>query len=195
MICENCSLDHNGNYGSGRFCSEKCARGFASKEKREEINIKISKTLGGPNHIYIPKEQFCLYCGNKLKGNQKKFCSNTCSVEYKYLININKWLLDVFDFSYSIKCPSFIRRYLWEQHDGGCSRCGWKEVNPLLKRPMLEVEHIDGDCLNHSYKNVVLLCPNCHTLTSTYRALNRGNPKRNKNITYGGRSYKNVIRE
>jgi hypothetical protein len=35
--CENCGEDHDGSYGSGRFCSIKCARGFSTKEKRKEI--------------------------------------------------------------------------------------------------------------------------------------------------------------
>lgn len=45
MICENCSNKHQGKYGSGRFCSVNCARGFSTKSKRQEINKKISKRL------------------------------------------------------------------------------------------------------------------------------------------------------
>lgn len=43
--CENCDNDHNGEYGSGRFCSVKCAKCFSTKAKRSLINEKISKTL------------------------------------------------------------------------------------------------------------------------------------------------------
>ena len=35
--CENCKNEHDGSYGSGRFCSIKCSRGFSTKEKRKEI--------------------------------------------------------------------------------------------------------------------------------------------------------------
>ena len=45
MICENCKEKHSGSYGSGRFCSNKCARGFSTKEKRSEINFKVSQKL------------------------------------------------------------------------------------------------------------------------------------------------------
>jgi len=45
MKCENCKNGHNGNYGSGRFCSSKCARGFSTKVKRKEINEKISNSM------------------------------------------------------------------------------------------------------------------------------------------------------
>ena len=45
MICENCEKEHNGSYGSGRFCNNICARGFSTKLKRKEINIKVTKTF------------------------------------------------------------------------------------------------------------------------------------------------------
>jgi hypothetical protein len=47
MNCENCEIDHDGSYASGRFCTAKCARSFSSKVKREEINQKVSATLKG----------------------------------------------------------------------------------------------------------------------------------------------------
>ena len=47
MKCENCGIEHNGSYGSGRFCCLKCARGFSTKNKRQEINEKVSKKLAG----------------------------------------------------------------------------------------------------------------------------------------------------
>lgn len=43
MICENCGNEHEGTFGSGRFCCKKCARGFSTKAKRSLINIAISK--------------------------------------------------------------------------------------------------------------------------------------------------------
>jgi ribosomal protein S27AE len=44
-ICENCGAEHDGKYGSGRFCSSKCSRGFSTKAKRKEINEKVSATI------------------------------------------------------------------------------------------------------------------------------------------------------
>lgn len=34
----------------------------------------------------------------------------------------------------------------------------------------LEIEHIDGDNYNNAKTNLCLLCPNCHSLTSTFRS-------------------------
>ncbi len=45
----------------------------------------------------------------------------------------------------------------------------------------LEIDHIDGNSDNNSEENLRLVCPNCHSLTSTYRGTNRGN---GRNITW-----------
>ena len=51
MNCESCKVEHDGNYGSGRFCDAKCARAFSTKSKRKEINDKVSEKLKGrPSH-------------------------------------------------------------------------------------------------------------------------------------------------
>ena len=69
-------MEHDGSYGSGRFCSIKCSRGFSTKAKRKEINEKISKKLK-KNPKYIIS---CLNCGNNIKTHNKKrkYCSTIC---------------------------------------------------------------------------------------------------------------------
>ena len=100
MKCENCSKEHDGSYGSGRFCSSKCARGFSTKEKRDEINRKVSaKVTGrkqskerrlktsGKNHpnwkggYSVLEERVCLECGSFYKRPSKNFCSKECWIK------------------------------------------------------------------------------------------------------------------
>lgn len=38
MICENCGKEHNGTYGSGRFCSSFCSHSFGTKNISDEAN-------------------------------------------------------------------------------------------------------------------------------------------------------------
>lgn len=38
MICENCGREHNGIYGSGRFCSSFCSHSFVAKNISDEAN-------------------------------------------------------------------------------------------------------------------------------------------------------------
>ncbi|MFL5823858.1 MAG: HNH endonuclease [Solirubrobacteraceae bacterium] len=54
-----------------------------------------------------------------------------------------------------------------------CERCGlteWRE-KPLS----LELHHVNGDGLDNRLENLELLCPNCHSQTSTWGGRNRGN--------------------
>lgn len=77
-----------------------------------------------------------------------------------------------------IDVSKHIRKYLFEKFDNKCSRCGWSEINPYTNRLPLEIEHIDGDATNNKEENLTLLCPNCHSLTKTYRGANKGNGTR-----------------
>ena len=76
MICQNCNKEYNILYGSGRFCSEKCARGFSTKNKRQEINKKVSQKLSYPLIIKI-----CEYCKIEFIAKKKNqiFCSKRCA--------------------------------------------------------------------------------------------------------------------
>lgn len=67
-----------------------------------------------------------------------------------------------------------IRRYLFDKYKNKCARCEWGEINLHTGKIPLEVEHIDGIHTNNIETNLILLCPNCHSLTGTYRSLNNG---------------------
>lgn len=67
-----------------------------------------------------------------------------------------------------------IRFYLFDKYDSKCTKCGWCSVNKHTGRIPLHVEHIDGNWKNNEESNLTLLCPNCHSLTSTHGSLNKG---------------------
>lgn len=46
--------------------------------------------------------------------------------------------------------------------------------NPYTNTIPLEIDHINGDSEDNSEENLRLICPNCHSLTATYRGANRG---------------------
>lgn len=51
-----------------------------------------------------------------------------------------------------------------------CENCGLEE---WMGSPIsLEVHHKDGDELNSVLENLQLLCPNCHSMTDTYKGKN-----------------------
>jgi len=85
MKCENCQEEHQGEYGSGRFCTCKCARGFSTKAKRKEINAKVSSwnKVNNPS-TYI--EICCKQCGKsktlRIGKINQVFCSHTCASKF-----------------------------------------------------------------------------------------------------------------
>lgn len=54
MICENCGKEHDGSYGSGRFCCKECARSFSTK-KDHTNQKKEAKCVDCGKIIYIGK--------------------------------------------------------------------------------------------------------------------------------------------
>lgn len=162
-----------------KYCSHKCSA-FATNKGRihsEETRKKISLSQGGSGKIR-KKEKFCLHCKNPLTKSQLKFCNNFCRHEFENKNIIKKWLVGEIDGNSKAGHATYVKKYLLKKYENKCSKCGWGEINTYLNSLPLEVEHIDGDCHNNDPSNVDLLCPNCHSLTKTYRGANRGNGRR-----------------
>jgi hypothetical protein len=120
----------------------------------------------------------CKNCGKELKGrfDRKSYCDESCFQSSRYKDFIEKWLLG-FEAGTRGKTATSanIKRYLIETRGNRCEKCGWHEVNPTTNKVPIELEHIDGVWNNNKIENLILLCPNCHSLTPTYRSLNKGN--------------------
>lgn len=54
-----------------------------------------------------------------------------------------------------------------------CEKCGWHIKREGEEFSPCELHHIDGDSRNHKIDNLIILCPNCHSLTQNYRARNK----------------------
>ncbi|MBU1082970.1 HNH endonuclease [Patescibacteria group bacterium] len=53
-----------------------------------------------------------------------------------------------------------------------CELCGWAQYSVTGHLP-LELDHINGDRHDNRIENLRILCPNCHSLTETYRSKKR----------------------
>lgn len=143
---------------------------------KKEIILK--KCLNCENYIQVSDMKPCEY---KLR----KYCSVKCQMEYQQKQWEEKWLKG--EVSGNCKGNWFVirdrvRNYLFKKYNNKCAKCGWGEKNPYTGRIPLEVEHIDGNAENTTPENVTLLCPNCHSLTATYRGANAGNGRHKKRI-------------
>lgn len=159
--CLNCNIDVKTTISENKkFCSHSCSASFNNKKRIKDKNK-------------------CLNCKNEISKRQK-YCSIKCQhifVMYKK-ISENK------------ASSKTIKRYLIDLYGDRCMECGWCEINKVTGKVPIELEHIDGDSENNSLENVKLLCPNCHSLTPTYKALNIGNGRHKRMKRYReGKSY------
>lgn len=105
MKCENCGREHNGSYGSGRFCSSSCARSFSTKnDVKDEV-----------------KWAFCVKCNKQIKIN-KRASSKTCICQHcsqkdnkleKRKFDIRKFESEILDYINNNSLPNEI----WKEFD------------------------------------------------------------------------------
>ena len=126
----------------------------------------------------------CLNCELPIL-NKRKYCSNKCQKEYQYKKYIEDWkngLESGMRGDYQISMH--LKSYIFKKFSNKCARCGWSEINPYTKNIPLEIEHIDGNYKNNSEDNLTLLCPNCHSLTSTYKGANVEHGRKSRSKYY-----------
>lgn len=184
LHCSRGTVSYHCGIGQKAKGRERCrkARLIYKKETTEECLARKRR------EYERRKKKHCLFCG---KITSKRFCNPHCYARYKIAQNFS--LIERNEFHPNIGYNAigrWIRRYLIYKFGDKCMKCGWGEINPFSGRVPIELEHIDGNPENNALNNVLLLCPNCHSLTSTFRSLNKGNGRHNRMMRYyNGKSY------
>lgn len=210
MFCENCKNVHDGSYGSGRFCSQSCARKYSCSKKSKECFQKISEKLKGKpawskDFRYLKNDYviICEKCGTSFIKNlaEKYFQTNRfikickkCKNKNKYLNQEEKRIIQIKNGKKSSvtrlnnyktlsidKAPYSEKiRRILEKQDYKCLICKISEWN---KKPIkLQIHHIDGNKNNNSVENLQFLCPNCHSQTENFTSKNSLKNKMNGNV-------------
>lgn len=161
--CENCSSLHNGEYGSGRFCSSKCARSFSSNINKAEKNIKISKALKGTGNKDVLKT--CEHCDESFtvewKRRNQRHCSKKCARQ-KY----DNGDHPVVNYRRALKLKAI------EYKGGLCVCCGYNRtpsamvfhhLDPDAKEFGIGGKSISWDRLKVELDKTILVCNRCHT--------------------------------
>ncbi len=127
-------------------------------------------------------DKLCINCSVELSNPRSTYCSNQCQRDYDYSNYITQWKLGKIDgsISHGDEISRFIRRYIMNKFNSACSLCKYDKVNPFSNKPVVEIEHINGDPSDNNESNLTVLCPNCHSLTATYRALNKGHGRKHR---------------
>jgi len=182
IICLNCELVFSCLISDKRkFCSSSCSSEFNNKNrKKKEKGQKVKRV-----RIFKDKNLgICLNCKLDIirsDGRKKaKYCSLDCQHELRIKTSVES----------KTASTKTIKLYLIRKHGNKCMNCGWCEKNPVTNKVPIELEHIDGNSENNELSNLKILCPNCHSLTPTYKALNKGNGRHKRMERYTeGKSY------
>ena len=142
MKCLKCGKEHDGSFGSGKYCSKSCAN---SRIRTEEVRKKISE--GILNSGWWKSKDFSYNSSPEKIEKNKKTWKSKRNYESAHVLTLKKWIK--------------------EEKNNQCEVCGVKEWNGKIL-PM-EVDHIDGNIKNNDVKNLRVLCPNCHSQTPTWR--------------------------
>ena len=131
----------------------------------------------------------CLNCGTEI-SNQRTYCSTQCQQEYQMKEKIEMWQNgELSGIKGNSQIADYVRAYLLKKYNYHCAQCGWGEINPYSGKTPLEIHHINGDYRNNTEENLIVLCPNCHSLTSNYRGLKTSSGREDMS-KYEGRSNK-----
>jgi len=172
----NCEIKNDGL----KFCSSSCSATHNNKLRPKKNNEKINKRKR--ENYHLKKSKKCINC-NTITTN--KYCSSKCQNESRIKLIFEK--IEMGDLTLNTRQ---YRNYLIYKYGCKCMDCGWNEINKTSGKVPIELEHIDGDSNNNSLDNLKLLCPNCHSLTPTYKALNKGNGRHSRMIRYkDGKSF------
>lgn len=147
MKCKKCGDEFEPKKGLLSFCSMSCRNSRQFSEETREL-----KSESGKAHYASLSEV------DKQNLREKMGKLRNCRVtSYDYLFG-----REFEDLAWDSK-----RLRIMVEQDFKCRNCGLSE---WLGQPLtLEVDHTDGDRSNNQRDNLVGLCPNCHSLTPTWR--------------------------
>jgi len=146
---------------NAKYCNRSCAA--------KKNNLTPKRTAKAPS--------VCLSCGALTKN--KKYCRQSCQHTQNQSELVSSWLRGESSGSTPTGHLShWIRRWLLEKAGHKCSECGWSKVNPISNKIPLEIDHINGDHTDNRVENLRVLCPNCHSLTPTSKALNSNSSRK-----------------
>lgn len=149
--CKKCNKEFEPRKGLNNYCSLGCrnSRVWSDDDKQKKSTSAKNSEKVKKSNENRPKELW-EKIGRIRKENHK---NRILELDY-----------DLLSFD------SLRYRILYEQHEK-CNRCGFNEW--MGEKLILELEHKDGNHNNNIRENLEMLCPNCHSLTETWRGRNK----------------------
>ena len=154
MSCLECKSETK----NPKFCSRSCSATYnnrCGKYNRRKLEGKCKK------------------CKIEIKSS-RSYCDECYSNSVMHDLKIPLWLNREWRGGTDTGLSKIIRNYLFKKENYSCQRCSFNVMHPDDGKTILEINHINGNGTDHSPENLEVICPNCHALTSSYRARNMG---------------------
>jgi hypothetical protein len=165
LRCAGCSIQIPFEKRRHKFCSRSCAA------RTNNHSRKVDRK--------------CEVCSKDLTTAQRRCCSQSCTNERRYSTFIRNWLTGSVSGGSWHHVNPYVKKWLIQMRGEKCELCGWDKKNPVTKKVPVQVDHANGDPQNHRPENLRLLCPNCHSLTTTFGGLNRGRGRKQRYARVG----------
>jgi hypothetical protein len=163
MKCLKCKNEHDGTFGSGKYCNRGCANARTPSKAR---NLRISEGLKSSELVKeVAKKRIktyeCISCGMGYKRFNKSQKCSPCRRVVTRIKDINS-IESMYELS-SRTASKMLRR---AKHP--CSICGWDKSS-------CDVHHIIEKCNGgtNDHDNLVCVCPNCHRVIHTEKTYSR----------------------
>lgn len=146
----------------GKKCL-RCGKHLTFKQRKNKFCSKsCSISYNNTGRISpLSKNKKCKSCGNSIP-NERVYCS-TCISLGLHKVKV-KNLEDA-------KSSESRRKILINIRGNKCEECGLSEWRG--KKLTIQMHHIDGNPDNNIAENLILLCPNCHSVTPNFGIKNQ----------------------
>lgn len=159
-VCKNCKRKFLGWQRKSKFCSRSCAAFYNNKHRK----------IGRKKQKISSEEKFkCvkLYKSGHTYQSLRKILKWGFGRIHRCLIQEGVHIRTPHKKWKDIKSKQSRRRKLILERG---KKCEWCKLKKWMDKPiLLDMHHINANTRNNNKKNLLLLCPNCHSLTNSYR--------------------------